>query len=397
MIRILSVVHGNTFGGPHNSNMLVAPVLREQYGVETIVLIPEEPGNAMDRMRAGGVEVVEVPVHRLRKKLDPRFHWRCLRGWAQTVTAMERLIVERSIDVVQINGISNPHGALAARRAKVPIVWQMLDTFPPPWFLSVMMPYVRRTAGSFMSTGELVASAHPGVSRMRDKLVTFHPPVDVQRFSFDPERKRAARAELGLALSDEVVGNVSNINPQKGHATFIRAAANLKQSRPHVKFVILGRRYDAHRVYIENLLELAKQLGLKLGEDLILRDPGERVADLAMAFDVFWMTSEPRSEGIPTVIEEAMSLGLPIVATEAGAIAEIVLHEKTGYLIKPHDHVDISERTQKLLEDESLRRALGEAGARFARANFPIEACAKKHLRAYEIALGRSIPPLGVA
>lgn len=397
MIRILSVVHGNTFGGPHNSNMLVAPVLRERYGVETTVLIPEEPGNAVDRMRAGGVEVVEVPVQRLRKKLDPRFHWRFLRGWAHTVSAMERLIRERAFDVVQINGISNPHGALAARRARVPIVWQMLDTFPPPWFLQVMMPYVRRTAGSLMSTGERVASAHPGVANMREKLVCFHPPVDVRRFSFDPAQKRAARQELGLSADDEVVGNVSNINPQKGHATFIRAAARLKQSRPHVKFVILGRRYDAHRVYIDNLLELARQLGLKLGEDLVIRDPGERVAELAMAFDVFWMTSEPRSEGIPTVIEEAMSLGLPIVATEAGAIAEIVLHERTGYLIKPHDATDISDRTQKLLEDESLRRALGEAGARFARDHFPIEACARQHLRAYEIALGRSIPPIGVA
>ena len=397
MIRILSVVHGNTFGGPHNSNMLVAPVLRERYGVETTVLIPEEPGNALDRMRAGGMEVVEVPVHRLRKKLDPRFHWRFLRGWAQTVAAMERLIRERPFDVVQINGISNPHGALAARRAKVPIVWQMLDTFPPPWFLAVMMPYVRRTAGSFMSTGELVASAHPGVTEMRDKLVCFHPPVDVQRFSFDPEQKRRAREELGLGVADEVVGNVSNINPQKGHGTFIRAAARLKQRRPGVKFVILGRRYDAHRVYIENLLSLAAQLGLELEKDLIIRDPGERVAELAMAFDVFWMTSEPRSEGIPTVIEEAMSLGLPIVATEAGAIAEVVLHERTGYLIKPHDVVDISDRTLGLLEDAALRRALGEAGASFARTNFPIEACARRHLRAYEIALGRSIPPLGVA
>lgn len=397
MIRILSVVHGNTFGGPHNSNMLVAPVLRERYGVETIVLVPEEPGNAVDRMRTGGVDVVEVPVQRLRKKLDPRFHWRCIRGWAQTVSAMERLIRERSIDVVQINGISNPHGALAARRAKVPIVWQMLDTFPPPWFLSIMMPYVRRTAGSFMSTGERVASAHPGVTGMREKLVCFHPPVDVQRFSFDPAQKLAARRELGLSPNDEVVGNVSNINPQKGHGTFIRAAAKLKQSRPQVKFVILGRRYDAHRAYIENLLELAGQLGLKLGEDLIIQDPGQRVAELAMAFDVFWMTSEPRSEGIPTVIEEAMSLGLPIVATEAGSIAEVVLHEKTGYLIAPHGVDDISERTRGLLENEALRQELGKAGALFARQHFPIEECARRHLKAYEIALGRTIPPIGAA
>lgn len=397
MIRILSVVHGNTFGGPHNSNMLVAPVLRERYGVETIVLVPDEPGNAVDRMRAGGVDVVEVPVQRLRKKLDPRFHWRFLRGWTQTISAMERLIRERSIDVVQINGISNPHGALAARRAKVPIVWQMLDTFPPPWFLSVMMPYVRRTAGSLMSTGERVASAHPGVAGMREKLVCFHPPVDVQRFSFDTAQKLAAREELGLSPNDEVVGNVSNINPQKGHGTFIRAAARLKQSRPKAKFVILGRRYDAHRVYIENLLALAAQLGLKLDEDLIIRDPGQRVAELAMAFDVFWMTSEPRSEGIPTVIEEAMSLGLPIVATEAGSIAEVVLHEKTGYLIAPHGVEDISESTRKLLEDEALRKQLGTAGALFARTHFPIEECARRHLKAYEIALGRTIPPIGVA
>lgn len=389
MIRVLSVVHGNTFGGPHNRNSIVAPILKEKYGIETTVLIPSEPGNAAERLRAHGVDVMEVPVARLRAKFDPRFHWRFLREFRKTVDRIEGVLRQQRIDLVQVNGISNPHAAIAARRLGVPIVWQILDTFPPAWFLRVMMPYVCRTAGALMATGRRVASAHPGALSLSDKLIYFHPPVNVERFRFNEEQRAASRRELGLGSHDQVVGNVSNLNPQKGHRTFIRAAAALRQRQPGVKFVILGRRYEAHKAYIDGLLEEARTLGFELGKNLLVKDPELRVAELSMAFDVFWMTPEPHSEGIPTAIEEAMSLGLPVVASDVGSIAEVVLHGTTGYVTRPRDTGAICAYTLRLLADPDRRKEFGRAAASFARAEFQMDVCAERHAKAYALALGR--------
>ena len=388
MITVLSVVHGNTFGGPHNRNVKVSRRLAEDDRIRTLVLLPQEAGNAATRMRQQGVEVVELPIPRLRARLNPSYHWHFFRGFQQAVQRIEQILVDEQVDLVQINGISNPHAAVAARRQNVPLVWQILDTFPPHLFLRLMMPYVRRTAGAIMSTGQRVAEAHPGATTAADRLIYFYPPVDTCRFRWDSEQAAAARAELGLSSDAMVIGNVSNLNPQRVHRTFIRAAASLKKNRPGSTFVILGKRYEAHRDYIESMLSEARTLGLDLDTDLIIRDPGDRVAELEMAFDVFAMTSEPRSEGIPTVIEEAMSLGLPVVSTDVGSIREIVREDETGRLTPAGDSEAFCKALTAVLDDPVTARRMGAAGRAMAARQFTVESCAQRHYEAYRLALG---------
>ena len=390
MTRVLSILHGNTYGGPHNRNAQIAPVLARLHGVETLVLVPEEAGNAADRLRDQGLRVVQLRIPRLRASLSPRLHWQFLAGFWRTVTAFERLLLEERIDLVQINGISNPHGAIAARRLGIAVVWQILDTFPPPAFLRLLMPYVRRTAGAVMSTGQRVAAAHPGAASLGRRLVLFHPPVDLERFRADARTRSAARQQLGLDAQDLVIGNVSNLNPQKGHLTFIRAAGLLRQLLPNARFVILGRRYEAHSSYADSLLVEAARVGLQLDHDLMIRDPGSHVAELAQAFDIFWMTPEPRSEGIPTVVEEAMALGIPVIATDVGSIGEIVLNRETGFLVPVHAKRDIVQRTLDIFQDPDLARALSRRARAFAEAHFAVEICATRHLQAFDIALGKN-------
>jgi glycosyltransferase involved in cell wall biosynthesis len=391
MIRVLSVLHGNTFGGPHNRNLRIAPILRDRYDTQVAVLMPREPGNAPARLRAAGLEVIEVPIPRLRKKLDPRFHARFISGFGKAVGAIRGVIRQHEIDIVQINGISNPHAAIAARKEGVPVVWQILDTFPPPWFLRIMMPYVVRTAAAIMSTGERVAAGHPGASSLGERLVYFHPPVDLATFTWRAEAASAARQALGLAPEIPVIGNVSNLNPQKGHVTFIQAAARLKGDLPNARFVILGRTYDAHRAYLDGLLAEAASLGLRLDEDLIIRDPQNRVAELSSAFDVFVMTPRPRSEGIPTVIEEAMALARPVVAADVGSIGEIVQDGQTGFLVQPGDAEGIRGAVLEILRDDALRDAMGRRARAFAERHFGVDTCARRHAQAYALALGRRL------
>ncbi len=184
------------------------------------------------------------------------------------------------------------------------------------------MRAVTRFADVIMSTGHEVARVHPGALSFGDRLVPYLPPVDVSEFAPDPERSAAARSELGLGPSDLVVGTVSNLSPMKGHLTFIRAAAHLRRRRPNVRFVLLGATLQPD--YTRMLLDEAESLGLRVGSDLLVVDPGSRVSQLAPALDLFWLTSEPRSEGIPTTVEEAMALGIPVVAANVGGVREIV-------------------------------------------------------------------------
>lgn len=388
MTTVLSVLHGNTFGGPHNRNARVAPYLRAHHGVRTIALVPDEPGQASKRLQEHGVEVVKIEIPRLRASYNLKYHVHFLAGFERVVRRIRGLIHTKNVDVVQINGLSNPHAAEAARRAKVPVVWQLLDTFTPMWFRRLMMPYVIRRAPVIMATGNAVGMAHPGCSKLaEERRILFYPPVDLKHFRPHQAARSEARRVLAVPNHAPVIGNVSNLNPQKGHRLFLRAAAQLKRDLPNARFVILGQSYPAHRKYEQSLYALAEELGLELGADLLITAPGADVAKLATAFDVFWMTSEPYSEGVPTVILEALALGLPVVSTNVGAIAEVIQQGETGFVVESQDAFEIARLTRRILKNRQLREQMGTNARTYAEQHVGLGKCARQHLLAYNRAL----------
>jgi glycosyltransferase involved in cell wall biosynthesis len=388
-MKILSVLHFPVFGGPHNRNAKVGALLRGE-GVDSTLLLPETAVDAARRVEAAGCKTHTMPLARLRKSLNPAEHIRYIRSFRHNVRDIRKIIREKEIDVVVVNGLMNPHAAIAAKREHVPVVWQILDSVPPAKVRRLMRPLLMRYATVIMCTGRKVAVDHLGEALSHKPLILFHPPVDLKRFEPRPETRAAARAELGLGESDLVVGNIANVNPMKGHLTFVRAAAAARKVDPRLRFVIFGQTYDNHRPYTERLLAQAAGLGLELGKDLQIVDPGTRVAELAQALDIYWLTSEPRSEGISTAAEEAMALGLPVISTETGSMSEIVLDGESGFMVAPHDIEAISRHTVALAADEALRQRLGNGARAFALKHFAMEQCAALHLDAYRTALRHS-------
>jgi glycosyltransferase involved in cell wall biosynthesis len=384
-MHVLSVIHYPTYGGPHNRNASVIPILRKQ-GIETTVLLPEEEGNASALLRARGVAVVQAPLGRLRAVRDPQTHLRLVGQFRRDVARLRGVIRTLDVDLVLVNGLANPHSALAAHLEGVPVVWQLLDTLVPNKLRTAMMGLVRAMADAIMSTGRTVADAHRGAKAFGERLVLFFPAADPALFINDGGARSEARSRLGLPSDCCVVGNVGNINPMKGHDVFVEAAAIGHKRRPGTRFAILGAQYPHHARYAENLWREASSRGLELGKDLIVVDPGTDVASLAPAFDVFWLTSKARSEGIPTVVGEAMALELPVVASRVGSVHEAVVDGVTGRLVPPRDPSAFVEATLPYLDDDRLRTAVGRAARARAQELYSPEVCADRHLLAFELA-----------
>lgn len=383
-MHVLSVIHYPVYGGPHNRNAALIPVLAQR-GIQTTVLLPDAPGNARSLLHEQGVDAITVQLSRLRAVGDPRIHFELVRNFRSEVGRIRGLIRALDVDLLLVNGLVNPHSAIAARLEHKPVVWQLLDTFAPWPLRAAMMPGVTRLADVIMSTGRAVADGHPSASSFGERLVLFYPVVDTTRFVNNGQARQRARQRLGLGQDDLVVGNVGNLNPMKGHDTFVRAAARLRERRPATRFVILGAGSDRHSSYVDGLWRMASELGLELGRDLIVVDPGIDVAGTAPAFDVFWLTSTPRSEGIPTVIGEAMSLELPVVASRVGSVAEVV-DSATGTLVRPLDPDALAQATLPYLDDAGLREATGRAGRERAASLFSPIRCAERHQHAFALA-----------
>jgi glycosyltransferase involved in cell wall biosynthesis len=103
-------------------------------------------------------------------------------------------------------------------------------------------------------------------------------------------------------------------------------------------------------------------------------------------FDALILSSVPRSEGIPTVILEAMSCGIPVISTEVGAIRE-VLPADAGILIPPEQVEPMAEAMGRLAGDRELAEAMGTRGRELVEERYRLEVCAGRHLTAYDRAL----------
>jgi glycosyltransferase involved in cell wall biosynthesis len=387
LIRVLSVIHYPAFGGPHNQVLRLDAPLRAR-GFSTLAVLPDEPGDAFDRLAAAGVEVLRMPLGRVRARLDWRVQLRSLRKLAGDVPRLRALILDQKVDLVVIHGSVNLQSAVAARVCRRPVVVQVLDTRTPRLLRIATAPALRALATTVMTTGHAVADVHPWLPDGPGRRFVFFPPVDTELFRPDDAQREAVRRELGVGPVDVVVGCVANLTPQKELETFVDVAKKLSASRPDVRFALFGRRQATHVDYADRLLESAH--GLIEDGRMIIEDIGSDVPRHIRALDVFLATAGPRSEGISTTILEAMSSGVPVVTTDVGAIREAVVDGVTGRLVPPSDPQALVERVTSLVDDASLRSSMARAGRERAVREFDVERCADIHARAYSAALGRA-------
>jgi glycosyltransferase involved in cell wall biosynthesis len=385
LVKALFVINNPGFGGGYSQIVRLREPLAA-LGWDVAMVAPQG-AEATARLRAGGVEVLEIPLHRLRASPDPRLQAPFLARFVPEVSALRRLFVERGVDVVQPHGDTNPHAGIAAHRAGIAVCWEIYDTRTPVPLRRLTMPVVTRLADSIMTVGRALGHAYPGTERLGERWVPIWPPVDGAAFVPDPARRLAARRELGIPEDAVAVGAIGMLNPSKGFEFFVRALGSARAQGAPVVGRILGGASPAHAAYGESIRAEARALGLLDGVALDIRDGGTRVAELMPGLDVLALSSVPRSEGVPTVILEAMSSGLPVVASDVGAVAEAVADGETGYVIAPEDADLLSARLVQLAGDPALRARLGAAGAaRFAR-EFTIEDLARRYVHAYELAL----------
>lgn len=386
--RYLFVIHYPVFGGPHNQALRLAEPLARS-GWQTVVLLPDEPGNSVGRLREAGIDVVTAPLSRIRATADVRRHVRMIGNTRNDVRTIRRVAREREVDLVLLGGLANPQAAIAGRADGRAVVWQLLDTRLPLAARAAYFPLLAHYADTIMVTGSRVAAVHPGVESLEGRVVSFFPPVDRELFKADPTVRAAARRELGIPADATVVGTAGNLNPMKGHRTFLRVAARLHEERPDLRFLILGADYSYRTEYSRSLWDEAEQLGLRLGESLIVRDPSNRLPELAQALDVFLLTSEPRSEGLPTVLGEVMALGKPVIAADVGGVADVVSDGVDGFVVPARDVDAFVVATKRLLDDEASAARFSVA-ATAGSERFSVEASAASHLQAFERAMERA-------
>lgn len=168
-------------------------------------------------------------------------------------------------------------------------------------------------------------------------------PSTYSTFSADPQQVAAIRSRWPGKI---LVGQVGKLLHHKGHDTTIAAARQLATRHPELQFLILGdgpRRHDleAAAAGYDNISLLGHQTN---------------IGDYLAALDIFLFPS--LSEGLGSSILEAMQAGVPVIASNAGGIPDLIDDGRNGLLINASDVQALSAAIERLVTEPELGRKL---------------------------------------
>lgn len=212
----------------------------------------------------------------------------------------------------------------------------------------------------------------------RRKTALIPSSVDAERFRPGAVAGLGLRERFGVGGGAPVVVAVGQVLPVKGHELLVRAAAGL----PGVHVWIAGGTED--EACAGALRRLSEELGL--GERFRLLGKVEDVAGLLAEADVFVHPS--RHEGCPVALLEAMACGKACIATRVAGAEDVIETEVSGLLVPPLDVEGLREALRRVLEDEGLRRRLGEGARARVLAAYTVQREARQYEQFYLRALG---------
>lgn len=292
----------------------------------------------------------------------------------RTALDIKRICRSNKIHIVHMHSASS-HGIAvlsAVLGNPTPLVLSRRVDFVPKrsWFTrwKYNHPSIKRILCVSDKIREIMEAytAHP------EKCVTVHSGIDMKKFSGKPTASPLV-AEFGLDTHIHLVGNTSALEDHKDYPTFIAVIERLVQRNVPVQAFIIGK---------GGLEESLRGLVRAKHLEHVIHFTGFRsdIAQVLPGLSVFLMTS--KEEGLGTSILDAFLAGVPVVATRAGGIPEMVIDGQTGLLAAPGDADALAAAVEKVLIDTSLRARL-VAGAHAKVQEFSKEETARKTLVQY--------------
>jgi len=205
--------------------------------------------------------------------------------------------------------------------------------------------------------------------------------IDLRRIDGASPRGRSAREEFALAADDFVIGTVARLDATKDTMTLARAFARLP-GHDGLRLLIVGDGDERPR-----LERFAAENGL--ASSIIFTGLRHDVPRLLGAMNVFALPS--LSEGMPLTVLEAMAARLPVVATNVGALPEMVEEGATGFLVAPQHDEAMAERLMRFYANRELAQSFGAEARRKVGRDFSLGLMLRRYAELYASVVGQPV------
>lgn len=319
------------------------------------ILLCRNDGALLQRAEAYGIETIPASLAGLRNPA----------GFISDVFFLFSILKTKKIDLLHINSpFLFKYAALLSIVVSVPAVGHMRD-------ISTLSGVERKF---FNRLDYIIAISDSVAKALKESQVK--PPVSViyngvNLDTFHPSQKRRKEFRRRYNISDDeiIIGICSRIAPEKGHATFVKAASLVAPEKRKIRFIIAGDSvFNRNQDFKCKLKLLARDLGVD--SRIVWTGFVEKTEELYPALDILVVAS--KAEPFGRVAIEAGACGIPVIGTTCGGIPEIVQHDRTGILIPAENPVLLAHAIAELAENRENRMKLGRQAVNSVAANFSL-------------------------
>jgi len=367
-MRVVHIITRLILGGAQENTLLTCQDLLRHYGDQVLLITgpPEGPeGSLLERARAGG-----VPLVVLRSLCRPIHPWQDLLSYL----AIRRILQRFQPDVVHTHSAkAGLLGRATAWSLQVPAIVHTVHGAP-------FHPYQAALARGFFRACErwaarrchrLVCVAQALADQLvasgvapREKCLTVYSGMEVEPFLEADKFRAEYRGRLGWGPEQIVVGKIARLFYLKGHEYLLAAAPKILAQTPQVRFLLIGDGILRPKIEAE-----IRQAGLEKYFRLLGLVEPEEIPRWIAAMDILVHVS--LREGLARALPQALLVGRPVVSFDIDGAREVVLPDKTGYLVRPKDADGLAEAVVRLVSDPQLRCQLAEEGRRRCGEMFP--------------------------
>ena len=353
----------------------------DRQAFEAHVILPND-GVLVEALRQVGakVSVLDYPILR-RKYFNPKGIADYIRSYNFYAKQIALYAREHSIDMVHNNTAAVLEGIYLKRKLKLPLIWHVHEIIVKPKAISDFINMLMgRYADKIVTVSQAVANHIKQSSFIKDSQVeVIYNGVD--NAVYYPMDASSIREKFDIAQDALVIGMIGRVNAIKGQNDFIEAVEPLLEKNEQAVAFLAGGVFPGEEWRLE---ELDKRIASSSVVSQIHRiDYYDKTSELYNMFDIFVLPSI-KPDSLPTVVLEAMACSKPVVGYNNGGIAEMVVDDKSGYLVKPNRPQELSNAISLLLDSSEKREKFGRVGYQRQRELFSLESYIKNFSELYK-------------
>lgn len=355
-MKVLHIETGrHLYGGARQVAYIIEGLHR--HGIENILACQQ--GSAIATAMAGIAQVHQFSLH---GDLDFRL-----------IFKLRKLIQLYQPDIIHCHSRRGADiwGGVAGRMAHIPTVLSRRVDNPEPGWL-VQKKYALYDRVICISEGIRQVLLKQGVAEHR--VTTVRSAIDVNAWGQGCDRE-VFNAQFNTQSHQLLLGMVAQLIPRKGHSLVLQAMQQLTTHYPHLHLICFGQ----------------GPLRQSLQQEVIDRGLQDRVQfagfrdDLQQWLGCIDVLVHPAlMEGLGISLIQAAACGIPLIASRAGGMPEIVRDQLNGLLIEPGDLAGLQQALKRLINEPHTRQRMGKAGRQLVEQEFSIEQMVLGNLAVYQ-------------